>query len=139
MLIASTDQGLAQICEENPELPDDKTIYRWLIKHEIFREMYTRAKEIQQLGPMGESLINISDDGRNDWMKRLAFNGGNPSWEVNGENINRSKLRVETRKWLMAKLAPKKYGEAQQIDMTVKGGMDNTLKIEFVEPKKAAE
>ncbi len=28
----------------------------------------------------------------------------------------RSKLRVETRLWLAARLAPKKYGEAKQVD-----------------------
>lgn len=40
-------------------------------------------------------------------------------WQLNGEHVQRSRLRIETRKWLMAKMKPKKYGE--KLDMTSDG------------------
>ncbi len=30
------------------------------------------------------------------------------------EHVQRSRLRVDTRKWLMARMAPKKYGDKMQ-------------------------
>ncbi len=33
---------------------------------------------------------------------------------VDHEHIQRSRLRVDARKWLMSKMAPKKYGEKLQ-------------------------
>jgi hypothetical protein len=54
---------------------------------------------------------------RNGWKVR----------EVDQEAINRSRLRVDTRKWLLAKLLPKVYGEKLEhagaigVDLTLKG------------------
>ncbi len=35
---------------------------------------------------------------------------GNIGWKLNGEHVNRSRLRIDTRKFLAAKLLPKQYG-----------------------------
>ena len=40
-------------------------------------------------------------------------------YKLNGENIQRSRLRIDTRKWLMSKLNPKVYGD--KLDMTTNG------------------
>jgi hypothetical protein len=49
-------------------------------------------------------------------------------------DVNRDKLRVDTRKWLLAKLHPKKYGE--KIDMTSDGKPFNpSVKIEIINNK----
>ena len=37
-------------------------------------------------------------------------------WRVNGEHVQRSKLRVDARKWLLSKIAPKQYGEKQAVE-----------------------
>jgi hypothetical protein len=39
----------------------------------------------------------------------------------NRKNIQRSRLRVDARKWAAAKLAPKKYGD--RVENDVKGGV----------------
>jgi len=41
---------------------------------------------------------------------------------VDHENIQRSRLRVDARKWAAARLAPKKYGDRLEHDH--KGGLD---------------
>jgi hypothetical protein len=67
---------------------------------------------------MAEDILDIADDGTNDWIEREREDGS--TFEViNNEVIQRSKLRVETRKWLMAKTKPKKYGD--KLDLTSAG------------------
>lgn len=42
-------------------------------------------------------------------MERNASD--NPGWQLNGEHVQRSKLRSDNRKWLLSKLRPDRYGE----------------------------
>ena len=46
-------------------------------------------------------------------MRRLTIT---ETFTKNSESVQRSKLRVDTRKWLMSKLAPKKYGEKVDLE-----------------------
>lgn len=74
--------------------PSEDTFYKWLGRHESFAEMYARAKSTA-MERMAENILDIADDGDLDHNDR--------------------RIRVDTRKWLMAKLAPRKYGDAQRI------------------------
>jgi terminase small subunit-like protein len=116
--IASSNDSLKAICESDESLPEPRTVYRWLAAHPEFGQMYARAKEIQ-CHAIAEGIREIAADGRNDWMERLAFHGGSPGWEINGECVNRSKLRVDTDKWLLSKLMPRKYGEKLELEAKV--------------------
>src|SRR6185312_6405316 len=98
-------ESVRQICSD-PEMPCMTSVFNWLRKHEDFVKQYARAKEAQ-VEALGEDLLDIADDGTNDWMTRKF--GDQEVEVVNNEAIQRSKLRVDTRKWLMSKLAPKKY------------------------------
>jgi hypothetical protein len=63
-----------------------------------------------------EELIEIADNARNDYMMRQF---GDTMVDVpNPELIARSKIRIETRKWLMGKSQPKKYGDKVDVDHT---------------------
>lgn len=95
------------------DMPDASTIFVWLNKHDVFQEQYTRAKEVQA-EQMAEEMIEIADDGTNDYVERKRQDGSS-YLEVDHEHIQRSKLRIETRKWTMGKLKPKKYGDKTQI------------------------
>ena len=93
-------------------MPDKSTILRWLDAHAEFRDQYARAREAQA-DHFAEEILEISDDGTNDWMRRQQ---GEDTVEVaNHEHISRSKLRVDARKWLMSKMAPKKYGDKLEL------------------------
>jgi hypothetical protein len=81
---------------------------RWARDNEVFREQYAKAREAL-LEHWAEEITEIADDGSNDWMERSEKKGG--GYEANGEHIQRSRLRVDTRKWLLSKLAAKKYGD----------------------------
>lgn len=92
------------------------TIFSWLRTHDEFLKQYTRAKE-ESADAMAEDVLDIADDGTNDYM--TITKGGQEYEVVNSEALQRSRLRVDTRKWLMAKMKPKKYGD--KIDMTTNG------------------
>lgn len=89
-------------------MPSLASIFLWISKYPEFSEQYAKAKQTG-LEALAEDLLEISDDGQNDWMQNN--DPENPGYRLNGEHIQRSKLRVDTRKWLLSKLVPKKYGE----------------------------
>lgn len=93
-----------------PSLP---TFYRWIREQEEFRNLYASAKE-DQSDALAEELLDISDDGTNDWME-ARNKKGEIIIVLDKEHIARSRLRVDTRKFLMAKMRPKKYGDSATI------------------------
>lgn len=100
-------ESLRGICQSN-HLPDKSTVVRWLLSesadHVHFRAQYAHAREIQyQL--MADEIIDIADDGSNDYMVRKR--GEVEELAENHEVIGRSRLRVDTRKWFMSKVLPK--------------------------------
>lgn len=85
-----------------------RVLWNWLANDEEFMRQYARAKEIgAEL--LFEEMLDIADDGSNDWMERNDKD--NAGYQFNGEHVNRSRLRVDARKWYLSKLVPKKYGE----------------------------
>lgn len=120
-------KSLRTIEVENPELPSRRTVFRWLRKNEDFRHQYARAKE-EAVEAMIEDIIDIADDGSNDLM---TIQKGDRSYEVeNREVTNRSRLRVDTRKWIVSKLKPKKYGDKVDITSDGKAIKGNTIIFE---------
>ena|SRR6185312_1458828 len=85
----------------------------WCAEDEEFAKQYARAKQAQA-DRFADELLEIADDGTNDWMLR---NQGEETVVVaDHEHIQRSRLRVDARKWLMSKMAPKKYGDRAQFE-----------------------
>lgn len=105
-------------------LPCVDTIMQWASEDREFSEQYARAMEVRH-ELMAAELLEIADKGSNDWMQ--SNDPENPGYSLNGEHIQRSRLRVDTRKWLLSKLAAKKYGE--KVDLNVQGnlGIDMTV------------
>ena len=117
-LIAS-GQPLTKICSlEN--MPCMSTVMNWLWQEspyrEDFLERYARARE-QQAEILADQIISIADDDSED----MIFVEGNDASgmtaipKANREFIQRSNLRVEARKWVAAKLLPKKYGDRKEV------------------------
>jgi hypothetical protein len=117
----SAGESVRQICLLE-HMPEERTVYRWLIKHDTFCQDYARAKALQATR-FDEELLEIADDARNDWQERENARTGATFVALNEEAISRSKLRVETRKWLMSKHRPKKYGD--KVEMEVTGSVEH--------------
>lgn len=102
-------------------MPDKATVFRWLESKDAFRDQYARAREVQA-DTLFDEILDIADDGRNDWIEKRNADGEVIGWQENGEALRRSQLRIDARKWMAGKLLPKKYSEKQQVEVTGKNG-----------------
>ncbi|WP_185269591.1 terminase small subunit protein [Chryseobacterium bernardetii] len=97
-------------------MPSSSTFFIWLNEDDSLSKRYAQAKEIQ-VEALADEILEIADDGSNDYMTIIK---GDMEYNVeNKEVTNRSRLRVDTRKWLLSKIIPKKYGD--KIDITSDG------------------
>ncbi|MEN2787565.1 hypothetical protein ACFOKI_02905 [Sphingomonas qilianensis] len=120
--------SLREICRGD-DVPSKKTVCQWLADDETFRLRYAVAREMQA-DALVDEILEISDDGTNDWTQRRGKDGEDVT-ALDAEHVQRSRLRVDSRKWIAARLAPKKYGDASLLklgdpDGRKLEGMDNT-------------
>ncbi|RVG88680.1 terminase small subunit protein [Sinorhizobium meliloti] len=111
-------ESLRAICSDE-DMPGKTTVFRWLASDPAFRDQYAKAREAQAEA-MADEMLDIADNGSNDWMEKNF--GEDTRWVENGEAIRRSALRIDTRKWVAARLLPKKYGDKTQLEHTGKDG-----------------
>ena len=96
--------------EAIPGMPARTTVLRWALEDRGgFNAIYVRARELQ-LEAEADEIVDISDDGKNDWMERETGRGETIT-VLNKEAVDRSKLRVETRKWRLQRLMGNRYGD----------------------------
>lgn len=110
-------QSVRSICAKK-DMISMQTFFRWLRENDKFREQYARACE-ERSYMHAEEILEIADDARNDYMEKLDDSGNLLGYTLNGEHVQRSRLRIDTRKWLMSKQNPKVYGD--KLDMTTNG------------------
>lgn len=111
-------ESLRSICADD-QMPYKSVVMRWLSERPQFQDQYALAREAQA-DAIFDEILDIVDDGRNDWLERHGDDGEEAGWRVNGEHIQRAKLRVDARKWMASKLQPKKYGD--KVTTTLEGG-----------------
>lgn len=110
----SNGESLRSICSQEGR-PSKSMVFRWLAANEAFRDQYARAREAQA-NALFDEILDIADDGRNDWIEKRNAAGEVIGWQENGEAIHRSQLRIDARKWMASKMQPKKYGDKLDID-----------------------
>jgi hypothetical protein len=92
-------ESLVSICRSDA-MPGYSTVLRWLDANEEFRGRYARARD-DQAERFAQEIVDIADT---------------------EEDTQRAKLRMDARKWVAAKLLPKKYGERQTLEHEGAGG-----------------
>lgn len=97
-------ESLRSICRDE-SMPALSTVFLWVAKHSEFSEQY-RLAMASRADAMFEDMIDIADDGRNDYIVN-----GEGEERFNTEHVQRSRLRLDTRKWMLARMLPKKYGD----------------------------
>lgn len=103
-------------------MPAPETFYVWLDQDESKSKRYARACEYRA-DAIFDEIIDIADDSSND--TEYTEQGEKP----NHEWISRSRLRVDSRKWIASKLAPKKYGDKIDVDHTTLGESINIISL----------
>lgn len=97
-------ESLRAICKDEPGAPDEAMVRQWEADNvDQFAPHYARARD-RALEAMAEDVIAISDD---------------PAIRLDPALVPAAKLRTDNRKWILSKLAPKKYGDRLQVDATV--------------------
>lgn len=113
-----SEEGLSlrQVCARE-EMPARSTVHKWLIDNKDFADHYARARE-EMLEGMADEILDIADETTGD---TVTDEHGNQRADT--EWINRSRLRVDSRKWLLSKLLPKKYGDKVDVNASVSGSL----------------
>ena len=106
----ATGETLRAICRDD-DMPAAPTVCLWALT-EPFAEQYARAREIGYT-LMADEIIEISDESQGD-----TYTDGAGIPPTDQEVVGRSRLRVDTRKWLLSKCLPKIYGDRQHIEMS---------------------
>lgn len=106
-------RSLKNILDDESSLIDRSTFYRWLNDNPERIELYKRATEIRA-DNIFDDMLDLADDGTKDYY-----------YDVNGNRqqsmvaVNRSRLQLDTRKWVLGRMNPKKYSE--KLDITSGG------------------
>lgn len=119
--VATSTLGLNKLCAMYDDMPDKSTVNLWRYKHPEFSILYAQAKMVQA-DLLAEECIEISDDSSRDTI--IDSEGYE---KANTEYIARSRLRIDTRKWLAAKLLPKQYGRAAEEPEKTKSDSESVL------------
>src|SRR6266436_3049006 len=97
-------------------MPRNKPAFRRILWNEDFLERYARAREAQA-DKYFQEIIEIAD-------------------AATPETVNVARLRVDSRKFTVARLAPKKYGDHTQILISCSSAGEDE---EFIELSAAPE
>lgn len=92
-------QSLSQILRDDQRDIDYNDFYRWIKRDPQRSQLFAEAQEMRTEFMAGE-IIQIAD--ADDSL----------------EDVNRSRLKIDTRKWLMGAHNKKKYGATTNIEMT---------------------
>lgn len=138
-LVAADPKNTIRRIAEKEGMPSDRTIFRWLEAYESFRQQYARAKE-QQADLLVEEMLQIADDGSLDVEEREDRHG-RVYEATNADVVQRSKLMIDTRKWLAGKLRPKKYGDKTLMEVTGNDGgpIVSSIDVNFVRKGKVED
>lgn len=118
-------------------MPARDTVYAWMAVNQAFADRYARAVE-DRAELLADEIVSIADDAANDYGFKEGEDkdGAGAKPVFLSENVQRSKLRVDARKWVASKLFPRKYGEKVQNEVTGEGGkaIEFAVKVTLVRP-----
>lgn len=107
---------------KDPNMPDAPTIIGWaaglnkVAEKADFPRRYRQAREVAYT-LMADEIADIADDNSDDIDPKTG--------RVDNEHVNRTRLRIDTRKWLLSKCLPKVYGDKLEL----RGDEDNPVPL----------
>ena len=99
-------------------MPGHTTVYEWLLARPDFADRYARARD-EQADTLADEIIAIADEPPAEVVDDKGISRTDSGW------VTWQKNRVDARKWVAAKLKPKKYGDRQ----TLAGDAENPLAV----------
>ena len=71
---------------------------------------------------MADEILDIADSSEGD-----LYVDDNGDTKIDGNTVQRARIQIDARKWLMSKMAPKKYGDKIQVG----GDENNPINVKF--------
>ena len=99
-------ESIRAVCSD-PNMPSTTAIFRWIAsgKYDGFRQLYEASMQIR-LETLGDGLIELAD----------APIERNAAGMVDSGAVQMRRLQIETRRWILSKLLPRKYGDRMGLD-----------------------
>ena len=112
--VSTETTSLRAICDSDEAFPNVNTFYRWMLSHAELRELYARAKT-EQLDILADEIQQIADEPQPGEV--VTLKGDEREVKI-ADMLEHRKLRIDSRKWLLSKLAPKKYCDKVQQEIS---------------------
>ena len=140
-------ETLSSVCQED-RMPDKRTVWKWRKVHPKFAQDYSRAR-VDQMNAWADQIIHLADDAEGDFMVSIPLDSpelekierdGVVTFKFNRKHVNRAKLMIDVRKWLMARYAPEDFGDRSAVSLAVSYDekSDDELLEDFREAAKKA-
>lgn len=105
-------ESLRAICRDEG-FPDESTVRRWSVEDEDFAPQYARARAAGY-EKMADEIVEISDETEVE----ATYKDEGVTLDLSSTGVMRNRLRVDTRKWLLSKMLPKKFGDKLTTELT---------------------
>lgn len=107
-------ESLTSICKRSG-MPNKRTVMRWLEKNEALAIQYSEAQNMRA-DHYFDQIIDLADNCRFGSKKVYKADGGIEI--IDGDMVERSRLQIDARKWVLARMNPKKYGDKFTQELT---------------------
>lgn len=126
----ATGEPLSKVCS-SAEMPTRKSFFEWVANDDTIKNRYEVAIQMRA-ELLAEDIIAISDE----VVLETKYDGEDVKIVMDATAVARNRLRVDARKWLASKMAPKKYGDktTQEIVGANGGPVQQNLTVSFVKP-----
>lgn len=94
------------------------SFYKWIAKNEELQTVYKYAREIRS-DVLFEQIIEIADTTEEGVTIETDDHGRTK--EKKGDMTQHRRLKIDSRKWVVSRMNPKKYGDKSEVDLTTKG------------------
>ena len=106
-------ESVVSICSD-PKMPAQSAFYKWMDSKPELVERYACARK-SQANTIFDKMLNVAETTEIGITKKIKPEGEEIT---EGDMLGHRKLKIDTYKWILSKLEPKKYGEKIDIDMT---------------------
>ena len=122
-MIATHACGLNKLTKMYENFPDKSTIYAWIKAHSEFSNQYLEARRLQAL-VLADSMLDIADN-------IPIFEDEKGVQRIDSGMLGKAKVDFEVLRWHSSKMAPKIFGDKQQVEQVTTE--NDQLKSELAE------
>jgi hypothetical protein len=113
------------------DYPSENTVYRWISTIDAFREKYAHARELQA-EHYAQEIVDLADCPVE--ARKVVIKADGSEEITIGDNVERTRVQIDARKWYASKLYPKKYSEKLQQELSGPDGgpLQAAITVQFV-------